>query len=76
MWGQKWQKKKFSPDNIFLIFKYFETDLLLPSEMSTIYWMSQEVLPNLLYKSHQIPKPKCFSFCLTVVFAHFIEAMC
>ena len=31
---------------------------------------------NLLYKLHQIPKLKCFSFRLAVVFAQSIEASC
>ena len=36
----------------------------------------KEVLSNLKYKLHQIPKPKCFSSRLAVVFAQSIEATC
>ena len=35
-----------------------------------------DLLSNLYYKLHQIPKLKCFSSCLAVVFAQSIEARC
>ena len=37
----------------------------------------KKLLPqNLQYKSHQIPKLKCFSYRLAVVFAQYIEVKC
>ena len=35
-----------------------------------------DIPSNLYYKTHQIPKLKCFSSCLVVVFVQSIETMC
>ena len=37
-------------------------------------WVNPSDVPYLSYKSHQIPKLKCFSSCIAVVFAQSIEA--
>ena len=51
-----------------------EATEIQPYSMVSVTIIESELPSNLWYKMHQIPKPKCFSFCLKIAFAQSIEA--
>ena len=49
---------------------------LAQTDFISVWIIKQELPSSLKYKLHQIPKLKCFSFRLAVVFAQSVEARC